>query len=110
MGPYLGLRGQKLVIARIVMVVLPSFLLFGYNQSQIGGVLGFKSFTTLFPLMDTAHTKGAVKAHHSTIQGEIFQDAGLSNTSPMLMSQFRNCGGDLYYRLPFRRPPMYSHW
>ncbi|KXL41454.1 MAG: hypothetical protein FE78DRAFT_83592 [Acidomyces sp. 'richmondensis'] len=34
-----GLRGQALAYARIVCVVLPAFVIFGYNQSNIGGRL-----------------------------------------------------------------------
>lgn len=69
---YLGLRGEKLALVRILLVVLPSFLLFGYNQSAIGGVLNFKSFTNTFPRIDTANTKGAQKTDNSRIQGKRF--------------------------------------
>lgn len=69
MAPYLGLRGQRMTLARIVMIVLPAFLLFGYNQSQIGGVLGFTSFIKVFPQLNTTTTKGAEKSHNATIQG-----------------------------------------
>ncbi len=69
MAPYLGLRGESLAFVRIVMIVVPSFLLFGYNQSSLGGVLAFKSFTDHFPKIDTTTTKGTIKSHNSTIQG-----------------------------------------
>jgi hypothetical protein len=74
MTRYFGLRGQPLATARVFLIVVPSFLLFGYNQSAIGGVLGFKSFTDTFPRIDTVNTSGDVKANNSTIQGivEIF--------------------------------------
>lgn len=58
-----------MTVARIIIVVVPSFLLFGFNQLQIGGVLGFASFIAVFPQINTATTKGAVKAHNVTIQG-----------------------------------------
>lgn len=67
--PYFGLRGEKLNIARINFVVLPAFLLFGYNQSSIGGVLGYKTFTHTFPRIDTTNTTGELKKHNALIQG-----------------------------------------
>lgn len=70
MAPYFGLRGERLNVARIFLVIVPSFLLFGYNQSALGGVLAFESFTSVFPQIDTTNTEGAVKAHNSTVQGE----------------------------------------
>ncbi len=69
MAKYLGLRGERLGRVRILLVVVPSFLLFGYNQSAIGGTLGFESFTKYFPRIDTTNTKGALKAENARIQG-----------------------------------------
>jgi hypothetical protein len=69
MAKYLGLRGEKLGFVRILLVVVPSFFLFGYNQSAIGGTLGFASFTKRFPRIDTTNTKGSLKAENARIQG-----------------------------------------
>jgi hypothetical protein len=69
MAPHFGLRGQTLANMRVILIVVPSFLLFGYNQSALGGVLGFQSFTKTFPRIDTVNTTGSVKANNSTIQG-----------------------------------------
>jgi len=33
------LRGHKLSVAQIGLVVAPSFVLFGYNQAGVGGLL-----------------------------------------------------------------------
>ena len=66
----LGLRGERLTRIRILLVVLPSFLLFGYNQSAIGGTLGFASFTETFPRIDTTHTTGDKKKNNALIQGK----------------------------------------
>lgn len=71
MANYLGLRGERLSLARILFVVVPAFFLYGYNQSAIGGVLSFTPFVEQFPRIDTATTKGAQKADHSRIQGEL---------------------------------------
>lgn len=76
---YLSLRGERLAAARIVLVVLPAFLLFGYNQSSLGGVLAFASFTKTFPQIDTTNTKGATKAHNATVQGVVLQPLPLSS-------------------------------
>ncbi|KAE8449607.1 hypothetical protein EG329_007937 [Mollisiaceae sp. DMI_Dod_QoI] len=71
MAKYLGLRGEKLGLARILLVVLPSFILFGYNQSSIGGVLNFTPFVKTFPRINTATTTGDEKAENARIQGTV---------------------------------------
>ena len=70
MGAYFGLRGRRLAVARVILIVLPSFLLFGYNQSSLGGVLAFTSFTHTFSRIDTTNTTGAKKAENARIQGQ----------------------------------------
>ncbi|KAJ9618055.1 hypothetical protein H2204_013204 [Knufia peltigerae] len=66
-----SLRGQTLARLRIALVVVPSSLLFGYNQSNIGGVLAFKSFTETFPQIDTVHVEGHEKVERARIQGTV---------------------------------------
>lgn len=39
-----GLRGLRLKAAMVVLVVMPSFLLFGYNNGSTGGIVGLESF------------------------------------------------------------------
>jgi hypothetical protein len=63
-------HGSHLPLYQICLAVVPSFLLFGYNQSNLGGVIGFKDFVKRFPEIDTVNTTGEAKAHNSTIQGE----------------------------------------
>ncbi|KAJ6114508.1 hypothetical protein N7486_000286 [Penicillium sp. IBT 16267x] len=41
---FMALTGTALARARVLLVVIPAFLLFGYNQSNIGGVLDYPSF------------------------------------------------------------------
>jgi hypothetical protein len=53
------------------MVVVPSFFLYGYNQSAIGGVLGFAPFTKTFPSMNTSTTTGDQKTANARIQGKV---------------------------------------
>ncbi|KAL9112284.1 MAG: hypothetical protein Q9227_003402 [Pyrenula ochraceoflavens] len=70
---YFGLRGVKLQIAVGVIAGL-DFLLFGYDQGVMGGLLTLPYFTQTFPEIDTtdAGTKGlsaSAKTHKSTIQG-----------------------------------------
>ncbi|KAJ7171734.1 putative MFS sugar transporter [Mycena crocata] len=69
--PYFGLRGTALNAALIWAVVMPAFLLFGYNNSVAGGLLDLPAWTALFPQIDTTHTVGARKAHNSHIQGTV---------------------------------------
>lgn len=66
--------GQSLATVRICLMVAPAFLLFGYNQSNLGGVVGFDSFTDRWPLLDTANTKGALKTQNSRIQGKLLSE------------------------------------
>ena len=65
------LTGKKLEVAQLLLVVLPAFVLFGYNQSGVGGLLSLKDFAHTFPEMDTVTTTGAVKTHKKTIQGAV---------------------------------------
>jgi hypothetical protein len=87
MAKYLGLRGETLGLVRILLVVVPSFFLFGYNQSAIGGTLSFTSFTKHFPRIDTTNTKGALKAENARIQGKHL------NTCASLLSMAKNQKG-----------------
>ena len=67
----MGFTGKTLETAMLMLVVLPSFILFGYNQSGVGGLLSIESWVNTFPQIDTVHTTGAQKESHSTIQGTI---------------------------------------
>ncbi|KFZ23958.1 hypothetical protein V502_01565 [Pseudogymnoascus sp. VKM F-4520 (FW-2644)] len=68
MSPF---RGHKLSVAQIALIVAPSFILFGYNQAGVGGLLSLPDWTKTFPEIDTSHTTGTVKSHNATIQGVV---------------------------------------
>lgn len=68
---FLGLRGNALSTAQTLLVVLPSFVLFGYNQSNIGGLVPLSDWTDNFPEIDTKHYTGAAKSQHATVQGVV---------------------------------------
>jgi hypothetical protein len=70
------LQGEALELVRILMVVVPSFFLFGYSQSAIGGVLNFAPFTKQFPRINTSATTGAHEAENARIQGKDFYILG----------------------------------
>ncbi|KAL2803184.1 general substrate transporter [Aspergillus granulosus] len=55
----------------MIFMGLVAFFLFGYNQSNLGGVLDYPSFTKHFPTIDTSNTEGAVKDHNATVQGTV---------------------------------------
>ncbi|CAG8975258.1 hypothetical protein HYALB_00007958 [Hymenoscyphus albidus] len=63
------LRGKQSSLAQLGLVVAPAFVLFGYNQAGIGGLLSVKDWTETFPEIDTVHVTGAVKMQHSLVQG-----------------------------------------
>jgi sugar porter (SP) family MFS transporter len=69
--PYFGLRGQSLNRATILLVTLPSFMAYGYNQSVAGGLLTLRAFANQFPQMDTIFTSGAEQAYNAKIQGTV---------------------------------------
>ncbi|KAI1959680.1 hypothetical protein LOZ58_004489 [Ophidiomyces ophidiicola] len=70
---YLGFRGTKLNIAIGVIAGL-DFLLFGYDQGVMGGLLTLPSFATTFPQIDTRKEAQVCltareRDHRATIQG-----------------------------------------
>lgn len=67
---FMGFTGDELSKARIALIVVPAFLLFGFNQSNIGGVLAYPSFIKHFPAINTSTTTGSVKAHNAKVQGK----------------------------------------
>lgn len=69
MAPYLGLRGNALLRAAVMLVVCPTFTCYGYNMSVAGGLLTLDAFNSQFPRMDTIHTEGTLQEQNSQIQG-----------------------------------------
>ncbi|KAL1638429.1 hypothetical protein SLS56_000238 [Neofusicoccum ribis] len=66
---FYGLRGTKLNVAVGVIAGL-DFLLFGYDQGVMGGLLTLPSFLNTFPEIDVnAGTSQGDRDHRSTIQG-----------------------------------------
>ncbi|WAQ87821.1 hypothetical protein PtA15_8A728 [Puccinia triticina] len=57
--PYWGLRGDRLHLAVATLAGL-GFLLFGYDQGVMGGLLTLPTFVDTFPAMDT--TSGNLSA------------------------------------------------
>jgi hypothetical protein len=49
---YFGLRGLRLKTAMVVLVVMPAFLLFGYNNGSTGGITDLDSFVNVSWLDD----------------------------------------------------------
>ncbi|EGY19242.1 sugar transporter STL1 [Verticillium dahliae VdLs.17] len=66
---YFGLTGQALSVLQIALIVCPAFILFGYNQAGLGGLLTTQDWTKTFPEIDTVHTTGSEKKQKSTLQG-----------------------------------------
>ncbi|EYE94446.1 general substrate transporter [Aspergillus ruber CBS 135680] len=52
------MQGERIELAQIFLVACPSFILFGYNQSGVGGLVDFP-------------TTGAQKSHNATVQGAV---------------------------------------
>ncbi|KPI35750.1 Sugar transporter STL1 [Cyphellophora attinorum] len=66
---FFGLRGLRLKIAMVVLTVLPSFLLFGYNNGSMGPITNLESFAKQFPRIDVVTTKGEEKSYNALILG-----------------------------------------
>ncbi|KAK7728990.1 hypothetical protein SLS57_002222 [Botryosphaeria dothidea] len=64
-----GCTGHALERLQLALIVAPSFILFGYNQAGLGGLLTEGDWVKTFPQIDTVNTEGAEKSHNSTIQG-----------------------------------------
>ena len=45
---FFDLRGLRLKVAMVVLVVMPSFLLFGYNNGSTGGIADLQSFVKVY--------------------------------------------------------------
>lgn len=67
MQKYLGMRGQALNAAQIYMLIMPAYLLFGFNNAVAGGVDSEASFVKTFPRINTATTKGAQETNNSRV-------------------------------------------
>lgn len=66
---YLGVQGRALSIIQIALIVAPAFILFGYNQAGIGGLLHEEDWVRTFPEIDTVHSEGSATSGKSTLQG-----------------------------------------
>ncbi|KAM5350973.1 hypothetical protein ACJ41O_003696 [Fusarium nematophilum] len=66
---YLGASGKALSILQIALIVAPAFVIFGYNQAGIGGLLTEEDWVNTFPEIDTVNTTGSEKSKKSTLQG-----------------------------------------
>lgn len=65
------LQGKTLQTAQLLLVVLPAFVLFGYNQSGVGGLLSLRDWNDHFPAINTIDATGEEKSHKSTVQGAV---------------------------------------
>jgi MFS family permease len=65
------LTGKALQTAQLLLVVAPAFVLFGYNQSGVGGLLSLRDWNDHFPEINTVDAEGAEKSYRSTIQGAV---------------------------------------
>ncbi|CAG7945524.1 unnamed protein product [Penicillium salamii] len=81
-------RGRALYIAQVVLVVFPSFFLFGYNQVNVGGLLSFASWIKAFPQIDTTSTIANTKSHNSVIQGVYVSSFTLGGLAGSLSCSF----------------------
>lgn len=63
------LRGRSLLTFMVMTVVCPAYMLLGYNNAVVGGLLDLESFVEVFPRTDTVNTEGSQKDSNALIQG-----------------------------------------
>lgn len=69
---FLGLRGDKLNLAALFIVIMPAIVLFGYNQSLVGGLFDFPAFEDRFPQISPSSTDlESERSHKTTLRGTI---------------------------------------
>ena len=83
------MQGERIELAQIFLVACPSFILFGYNQSGVGGLVDFPSHQTISCYRHIEHYRGS----------EIPQCNGA------------RCGDCLlHYRCPLWIPHLHMDW
>ncbi|KNG81591.1 hexose carrier protein [Aspergillus nomiae NRRL 13137] len=65
------LQGRPLRLAQVFLIVVPAFILYGYNQAGVGPLATLQSWVHVFPEIDAVNTTGALKAHNSTSKGAV---------------------------------------
>lgn len=68
-SPYCGLRGLPLLAFMVMTIVCPTYMLLGYNNAVMGGLLDLESYVESFPQTDTINTKGHEKEDNALVQG-----------------------------------------
>lgn len=71
MAPFFGFRGRRLDAALIWAVIMPAYLLFGYNNGVTSVILALPSFENRFPSIDTEMAYGSEKRSRSDLQGTV---------------------------------------
>ncbi|POS79801.1 hypothetical protein DHEL01_v201806 [Diaporthe helianthi] len=66
---FMGAMGHSLTVLQTFLIVMPSFICFGYNQAGLGGLITMEDWSKTFPQIDTIHFTGSEKSSHSTLQG-----------------------------------------
>lgn len=66
-----NLRGSALRSAQIWAVIMPAYLLFGWNNGVAGALLDLPSWVQTFPAIDTVNTTGAQETKNSRVQGTV---------------------------------------
>lgn len=66
-----NLRGPPLRAAQTWAVIMPAYLLFGWNNGVAGPLLGLPSWIQTFPSIDTVNTTGSQQTTNSRVQGTV---------------------------------------
>ncbi|KAK5627614.1 hypothetical protein RRF57_003329 [Xylaria bambusicola] len=58
-------------VAQILLIVIPAFTFFGYNQSGLGPLTTLQSFVSVFPQVDTVNNDGGATGLYATRKGGV---------------------------------------
>ncbi|KAJ5097415.1 Major facilitator superfamily domain general substrate transporter, partial [Penicillium angulare] len=63
--------GRTLRLAQVLLIVAPTFILYGYNQAGIGPLSTLQSWVHTFPEIDSINTTGKQQSQNSTKKGTV---------------------------------------
>lgn len=85
---YLGLSGEALSVAQTLLIGLPSFILFGYNQAGLGNALSLPVFGKHFPMLSKIGKEGSELSNASTLQGVVVSTFSLGALVGAILCNF----------------------
>ena len=98
---FLGLQGKAWPLAQLFLVVCPAFVLLGYNQSNLDGLVDLEDSAKSFLRIDTETTTGTQHDNNSTVKGAVIAVFALGTLTGCLPCAYKadtvwSASGHLY--------------